>query len=97
MRYILSENELFGLSNRKENLLIHCEEGTLWITRSGDFKDYILKPGEIHEIKRVPTGKIVILAMRKSIFTLRETPLKQREKRGKNRSEAVSRLNLRFV
>jgi hypothetical protein len=43
---------------------IICESGVLWVTRSGDWEDHVLMPGERLLINH--GGKVIIEAMREA-------------------------------
>ena len=49
----------------KRNTL-RCDEGILWVTRSGDRRDYILHAGD--ELQFTKSGRLLVEAMRDADF-----------------------------
>lgn len=47
---------------------IVCEKGILWLTCSGDPRDYILFPGD--RFARQKRGPVLIQAMRDAVFSI---------------------------
>jgi len=54
----------------KKALLIHCHHGMLWLTRTGNKKDFIVEAGGMLEVPG--GGKIVIMALDKSLFSIQK-------------------------
>ena len=50
--------------NKSETLC--CDDGVLWVTRSGDRRDYILYPGD--ELRFARSGRLLVEAMRDADF-----------------------------
>ncbi|WP_205507415.1 DUF2917 domain-containing protein [Myxococcus vastator] len=51
-----------------EPLMLTCAEGTLWLTREGDARDYVLWPGDTLRLEHA--GHVVVQALRPSRFCL---------------------------
>ncbi len=49
MKCTLSRGELIRLDGGKSGILLHCVDGTLWLT-SGDGTDYLIKAGTSFEV-----------------------------------------------
>jgi len=47
---------------------LFCDAGILWVTQTGDRKDYILLPGDTMIVTR--RGKVLVEAMREADFHL---------------------------
>jgi hypothetical protein len=45
MKYCLTQGELIRLAGGKEDLVLRCTSGTLWLT-CGDGRDYLLSAGK---------------------------------------------------
>ncbi len=58
---LLHKGEMVTLRNAQTNLEIACKQGALWITRTGDAKDYVLSQGD--HFSSDHTGKVVIEAV----------------------------------
>lgn len=52
----------------KPGTTIVCEQGVLWLTQSGKYKDYILHPGE-QFVQKNP-GAVVIEAFTDAVFSI---------------------------
>ncbi len=53
------------LQMKKRNRIC-CDEGVLWVTRAGDYRDYILWPGD--ELRMSKRDKVLVEAMREADF-----------------------------
>jgi hypothetical protein len=53
------------LQMKKKDTLC-CDKGILWVTRVGDYRDYILWPGD--EMRMPKRGRILVEAMRDADF-----------------------------
>jgi hypothetical protein len=62
----LAKNQLLVMPDG--NARLTCVEGVLWLTREGDFEDYILGPGQSFTSRR--GDKITVQAMRPSRLQL---------------------------
>jgi len=47
---------------------LYCDAGVLWVTQTGDRKDYILLPGDTMVV--TTRGKVLVEAMREADFHL---------------------------
>ncbi len=47
---------------------LSCDSGLLWVTQTGDRKDYILRPGDTMVVNT--RGKVLVEAMREADFHL---------------------------
>ena len=50
----------------KPGSTLFCDTGVLWVTQSGDRRDYVLTPGQ--EMVVTKRGKVLVEAMRDSDF-----------------------------
>jgi hypothetical protein len=65
----LARDEVWGAhTSGGEPLVLTCEEGLLWLTREGDSRDFVLRPGDIVELGR--PGHVVVQALRPARFLL---------------------------
>lgn len=55
-------------THSSEPLTLTCAEGTLWLTREGDTRDYVLRPGDTLRLEHA--GHVVVQALRPSRFCL---------------------------
>ncbi len=62
----LAKDQMFALPAADTRLV--CLEGELWLTRDGDFEDYILGPGQGFDAKR--GDKLTVQALRPSRIRL---------------------------
>ena len=46
--------------------ILFCDNGVLWVTQSGDNRDYVLMPGQ--ELAVSKRGKVLVEAMRDADF-----------------------------
>lgn len=53
------------LKNVQPGTTITCEQGILWLTQSGDRRDYILLPGD--RIAKQKRGTVLVEAMRDAV------------------------------
>jgi hypothetical protein len=51
---------------RKSGSTLFCDTGVLWVTQSGDYRDYILLPGDKMTVSK--RGKVLVEAMRDADF-----------------------------
>lgn len=61
MELVLTKNDILTLDGDQSGLQLRCGTGRLWLTQSGDSRDYLLGPGQIHTIGR--RGRVVIWAL----------------------------------
>ncbi len=50
----------------KPGSTLFCDTGVLWVTQSGDYRDYVLLPGETMVVTK--RGKVLVEAMRDAGF-----------------------------
>ncbi len=65
---LLHKGEIVTLRNINDAMEIECKQGKLWITRSGDLRDYTLVVGEHYTPKQ--GGKVIIEAMDEACVSL---------------------------
>ena len=58
---VLKRHNLLSLNDTQPRMAIECKNGVIWVTRSGDGKDYVLRAGRRYEPKK--PGSLVIEAM----------------------------------
>jgi hypothetical protein len=58
---VLRDGAVFALEPSTDALLVHCLAGNAWLTQTGDGKDVILNPGDVHFLRR--DGKVVVQAL----------------------------------
>ena len=56
----------FQRMKTKRGSSVFCESGVLWVTQSGDYRDYILWPGDMMTVSK--RGKVLVEAMRDTDF-----------------------------
>ena len=54
------------MSMTKLGSKLFCDTGVLWVTQSGDYRDYILLPGDTMTVTK--RGKVLVEAMRDADF-----------------------------
>lgn len=64
----LKEHEVFSIPSGRDGVVVQALKGILWITRKGDYQDYILQPGEQYSTKE--DGLILIEGIKSSQFKL---------------------------
>jgi hypothetical protein len=58
MEILLTENETMSIDPVPENLRIVCRSGRIWLTQSGDSRDFLLRAGESFSATR--RGQLVL-------------------------------------
>ena len=58
----LQRRDLQRIDNVKLGSTLSCDTGVLWVTQTGDYRDYILLPGDTVIVTR--RGKVLVQAMR---------------------------------
>jgi hypothetical protein len=58
MEILLAENETMSIDPVPENLRIVCRSGRIWLTQSGDSRDFLLRAGE--SFSAAQRGRIVL-------------------------------------
>ena len=61
LELLLKRHQLLTLSEAQPRMAIECKEGVVWVTRSGDLQDYVLRPGRHYTSGS--KGRVVIEAM----------------------------------
>ena len=61
MNIVLQVKEVIDLDRFPTHLSLKCLTGRIWVTREGDQRDYLLKPGMEYRSSR--QGKIVVWAL----------------------------------
>lgn len=61
MEILLPENETMSIEPVPENLRIVCRSGRIWLTQSGDSRDFLLRAGESFSACR--RGQLVLWAL----------------------------------
>lgn len=61
MEILLPENETMSIDPVPENLRIVCRSGRIWLTQSGDSRDFLLRAGESFNASR--RGQLVLWAL----------------------------------
>jgi hypothetical protein len=61
MEILLPENETLSIDPVPENLRIVCRSGRIWLTQSGDSRDFLLRAGESFSASQ--RGRIVLWAL----------------------------------
>lgn len=65
----LARDEVWGMhTSSGEPWVLTCEEGLLWLTREGDSRDFVLRPGDVVELDG--PGHVVVQALRPARFLL---------------------------
>ena len=64
----LEKNNIFRIKKTKPGMALSCEKGILWVTQSGDFRDYLLTPGQNMVMKK--HGRVLIEALREVEFKI---------------------------
>ena len=67
---LLKKHQLLILHEAQPRMAIECKNGVIWVTRSGERKDYILCAGQRYEPKT--PGSVVIEAMDKACVDIEE-------------------------
>lgn len=61
MEILLPEHETMSIDPVPENLRIVCRHGRIWLTQSGDSRDFLLRAGESFSTTR--RGQLVLWAL----------------------------------
>jgi len=61
MDILVPENETMSINPVPENLRIVCRSGRIWLTQTGDSRDFLLREGEVFTATR--RGQIVLWAL----------------------------------
>jgi len=64
----LEKNGLYRIKKLKPGMELSCEKGILWVTQSGDYRDYLLAPGQNLVMKK--HGRVLIEALREVEFKI---------------------------
>ncbi len=64
----LDKNDIFQIKKTRPGMELSCEKGILWVTQSGDIRDYLLAPGQNLVIKN--QGSVLIEALREVEFKI---------------------------
>ena len=64
----LDKNDIFRIKKMRPGMTLSCEKGILWVTQSGDLRDYLLSTGQNLVIKK--NGKVLIEALREVEFKI---------------------------
>lgn len=64
----LDKNAFFRIEKIQPGSELSCEKGILWVTQSGDLRDYLLTPGQNLVIKK--HGRVLIEALRDVEFKI---------------------------
>lgn len=67
-RQHLNKNGFYRIEKIRPGMAVSCEKGLLWVTQSGDRRDYILTPGQNLVVKN--NGRILIEALRDVEFEI---------------------------
>jgi hypothetical protein len=67
---LLKKHQSLSLNEAQPKMAIECKDGVIWVTRSGEHKDYILHAGQRYEPKT--PGSVVIEAMDKACVDIEE-------------------------
>ncbi|MGE5123456.1 MAG: DUF2917 domain-containing protein [Acidobacteriaceae bacterium] len=66
METSLARHKIWSIEGDRRGYVIHCCNGTLWITQEGDLKDYLIEAGKDFWVTR--RGEVVVQAMENSQF-----------------------------
>jgi hypothetical protein len=64
----LLEKSMEPINNYRPGMKIVCEQGAVWVTLTGDLKDYILTPGK--QFSAPKSGKLLIEAIHDSVVRI---------------------------
>lgn len=64
----LEKNNIFRIKKFGTGMELSCEMGTLWVTQSGDYRDYLLTSGQKLVMKK--RGRVLIEALRDVEFKI---------------------------
>ncbi len=64
----LEKNDIFRIKKLRPGMELSCEKGILWVTQSGDYRDYLLTPGQNLVLKK--HGRVLIEAFREVEFKI---------------------------
>jgi len=64
----LEKNDIFRIKKLRPGMELSCEKGILWVTQSGDYRDYLLTPGKNLIMKK--HGRVLIEALREVEFKI---------------------------
>ncbi len=64
----LEKNDILRIKKTRPGMTLSCEKGILWVTQSGDFRDYLLTPGQNMVVKK--QGRVLIEALREVEFKI---------------------------
>ena len=68
----ISRNQSVGVAARR-GMTIRVALGRVWLTRDGDVRDYVLKPGDSMVLEA--SGRVVLFGLTESIFQV-DTPVR---------------------
>lgn len=64
----LDKNDFCQIKKTRPGMVLSCEKGLLWVTQSGDRRDYLLSPGQNMIVKN--HGNVLIEALRDVEFEI---------------------------
>ena len=67
---LLKKHQLVALNDAQPKMAIECKQGVIWVTHSGDYKDYVLRPGKTCTPKG--NGRLVIEAIADACVDIEE-------------------------
>ena len=67
---LLKKHQLLSLNETQPRMAIECKDGVIWVTNSGERKDYILDTGRRYEPKS--PGNVLIEAMDDACVNIEE-------------------------
>ena len=65
-RIRLQRRDLWRINHVKPGSTLSCDTGVLWVTQTGDRRDYILLTGDTVTVNN--RGKVLVQAMRDAVF-----------------------------
>ena len=67
---LLHPHQVLNLDNHRHRMAIECKNGTIWVTCSGEIKDYVLDAGKRYVLGK--KGTVVIEAIDESCVEIEE-------------------------
>ncbi|HKJ88512.1 MAG TPA: DUF2917 domain-containing protein [Gammaproteobacteria bacterium] len=61
MRLVLEDREIVQLTPDRRGTVVVCREGILWMTRQGDGRDHLLRPGMALPVGK--RGRVLVTAL----------------------------------
>ncbi|RMF46101.1 MAG: DUF2917 domain-containing protein [Deltaproteobacteria bacterium] len=68
MQLLLAKGEILSLDNHRTTV-VYCLDGLLWLTRPGDSRDHLLRPGQQFSLKT--SARVVVMALETGRLELR--------------------------